>query len=274
MSEPQTHLEVIAPTVEEAVEKGLIELGLTADEVEIDILDPGSRGLFGLGSRQARVRLSLRGTTARPELVRQPEEDMKTVSVDDGEIETGQQFDEPGDYPILMDQDEEDEETEYPEDEELDQTLQVCGDVVRELLAKMKVRAQVHVRYAKPEDERSKQVVWVDVKGSDLSILIGPRAETLNALQYIASLIASKELGHTLPMVVDVEGFRARRSQQLRQLARRMADQAVKTGRRQVLEPMPANERRIIHIELRNNPMVTTESIGEEPRRKVTINPK
>ena len=75
----------------------------------------------------------------------------------------------------------------------------------------MKVRAQVSVHYAKPEDERSKQVVWVDVIGSDLSILIGPKAETLNALQYIAGLIASKEIGHIVSLVVDVEGFRARR---------------------------------------------------------------
>jgi len=117
-------------------------------------------------------------------------------------------------------------------------------------------------------------MAWVDVRGSDLSILIGPRAETLNALQYISGLIVSKEIGRTIPLVVDVEGFRARRIEQLRQLARRMADQAIKTGRRQVLEPMPASERRIIHMELRNHPQVSTESIGEDPRRKVTIIPK
>ena len=270
MSDRLTNLEVIASTVEEAVENGLADLGLTNDDVEVEILDPGSRGLFGLGSRQARVRLTVRGTKVEPDLAipeavfKEPEENgqMETDSELELEktwpaVEMGGQSIEPG-----------------LEDEELDQTLQVCGDVVRDLLRKMKVRAEVSVHYSEPEDERSKQLVWVDVIGSDLSILIGPRAETLNALQYIASLIASKELGHTIPLVVDVEGFRARRIQQLRQLARRMADQAVKTGRRQVLEPMPANERRIIHIELRNNPLVTTESIGEDPRRKVTINPK
>jgi spoIIIJ-associated protein len=74
--------------------------------------------------------------------------------------------------------------------------------------------------------------------------------------------------------MIDVQGYRTRRERQLRQLARRMADQAIHTGRRQVLEPMPANERRLIHIELRDHTEVTTESIGEEPNRKVTINPK
>jgi spoIIIJ-associated protein len=74
--------------------------------------------------------------------------------------------------------------------------------------------------------------------------------------------------------VLDVEGYRNRRETQLRQLARRMADQAIKTGRRQVLEPMPPNERRIIHIELRDHPQVSTESFGDEPHRKVNIIPK
>lgn len=113
----------------------------------------------------------------------------------------------------------------------------------------------------------------VNVNGDDLSYLIGRQAETLNALQYISSLIINKEIGRSIPLIVDVEGYRSRRENQLRQLARRMADQAVATGRRQVLEPMPANERRIVHIALRENPDVSTESIGEEPRRKVTILP-
>ena len=81
-------------------------------------------------------------------------------------------------------------------------------------------------------------------------------------------------MGRSVTLVLDVEGYRQRREQQVRQLARRMAEQAIKTGRRQVLEPMPANERRFVHIELRENSHVTTESIGEEPRRKVTIIPQ
>src|SRR5690606_8738709 len=105
----------------------------------------------------------------------------------------------------------------------------------------------------------------------DLSILIGRRSETLNSLQYISSLIIAKELGEWVPLMIDVQGYRERRERQLRLLARRMADQVVHTGRRQNLEPMPANERRVIHLELRNHDTVTTESVGEEPNRKVTI---
>jgi spoIIIJ-associated protein len=152
--------------------------------------------------------------------------------------------------------------------------LHVARETVEELLERMNVRASVSVRRGEAEDEKDRVPFQVDVRGDDLSILIGPKAETLNALQYIAGLIVSKEIGKSVPLVVDVEGYRARRSQQIRQLARRMAEQAVRTGRRQVLEPMPANERRLVHIELRDHPKVTTESVGDDPRRKVTIVPK
>ena len=111
----------------------------------------------------------------------------------------------------------------------------------------------------------------VEVQGEDLSILIGRRSETLNALQYITSLILSKEVGRWVPLIIDVQGYRARRERQLRVLARRSAEQVVHTGRKITLEPMPANERRVIHLELRDHPDVTTESVGEEPNRKVTI---
>ena len=152
--------------------------------------------------------------------------------------------------------------------------LNVARDTVEDLIKAMKVHARVTVQKGRPEDPQDRIPVQVDIRGDDLSILIGPKAETLNALQYIAGLIISKEIGHSIPLVVDVEGYRMRRSQQIRQLARRMAEQATRTGRRQVLEPMPASERRLVHIELREHADVSTESVGEEPRRKVTIIPK
>lgn len=152
--------------------------------------------------------------------------------------------------------------------------LEVAQRVVGELLERMKVQARLRVRLQPPQEENAQPAVWVEVQGDDLSILIGRRSETLNALQYISSLIVSREMGVWVPLIIDVQGYRARRERQLRILARRMAEQAVLTGRRQVLEPMPANERRIIHLELRDHPDVVTESIGEEPNRKVTIVPK
>ncbi|MEJ2598745.1 MAG: RNA-binding cell elongation regulator Jag/EloR [Anaerolineales bacterium] len=268
MSENRASLEIIAPTVEEAIEKGLEDLGLPQDAVDIEILDSGNRGLFGFGSRQARVRLTIKGA-----------ERSQKVSAPANQDEPSEQSAEPTaaaelptEMPLPVEIKPVSEAQKKVED---DFTLQVARDTVMDLLERMKItHAEVTAQFGEADDAHSKAPVLVDVQGNDLSILIGPRAETLNALQYIAGLIVGKELGHSIPMVVDVEGYRKRREQQIRRLARRVADQAVKTGRRQMLEPMPANERRLVHIELRDNPDVTTQSVGEDPRRKVTIIPE
>jgi len=277
MNDNRTSLEVIAPSVEEAVAKGLADLGLTEDVVDVEVLDGGSKGLFGIGFRQARVRLTIKAASQAMATGMPPDsapaskpEDLASASF---ETEKGSKAGEPAPVaPGLPEKPTMAEPAELSKEEEL--TLHVARETVEELLERMNVRARVSVRRGEPEDDKDRAPVMVDVRGDDLSILIGPKAETLNALQYIVGLIVSKEIGKSVPLVVDVEGYRARRSQQIRQLARRMAEQAVRTGRRQVLEPMPANERRLVHIELRDHPQVLTESIGEEPRRKVTIVPK
>jgi len=113
----------------------------------------------------------------------------------------------------------------------------------------------------------------VDVRGEDLGILIGRRGETLAALQYLTRLIVAKELQQQVAVVIDIEGYRARREQELQRLAVKLADQAVELARTMELEPMPANERRVIHLALRDHPAVRTESVGEGVDRKVTIIP-
>jgi spoIIIJ-associated protein len=254
MNTTRATIEIIAPTIEEAVEKGLADLGLPQEAVDVEILDAGSRGLFGLGSRQARVRLIVKG-----------------VQVSESASDTLAPEVEVDDYP----QEETAPAAQAPISPiEEDDVLRVARETVTDLLEKMKVRAQVVASYGNPDDPKGRIPVQVDVRGDDLNILIGKRSETLNSLQYITNLIVCKELERSISVVIDVEGYRLRRASQLRQLARRMADQAIKTGRRQALEPMPASERRIVHIELREHEGVTTESIGEDPHRKVTIIPK
>lgn len=282
MREKRAILEVIAPTVDEAVEKGLADLGLPAEAVEVEVLDQGSRGLFHLGSRQARIRLTVKTSALDPSASTQttpvikpgviPPSPGKTLPAKPSTSQPEGQVTSVQPAPALTSPDL--ATIAQGGDEEETYELRVARETVSELLEKMKVTAQVTAHYGEPDDKNNRVPMLVDVNGDDLSILIGRRAETLTALQYIAGLIVSKELGHSIPLIVDVEGYRARRENQLRQLARRMAEQVVKTNRRQVLEPMPAGERRIVHIELRNHPDVTTESIGDEPRRKVTIKPK
>ena len=125
----------------------------------------------------------------------------------------------------------------------------------------------------KTSEDDNRKYFSVDIEGDDLSFLIGRRAETLNAIQYMVSLMVSHEYSRWIPIQVDIQNYRSRRERELQKLARRMADQVASTGRRQTLEPMPANERRIIHIELRKRDDVFTESIGEDPNRKVYIHP-
>lgn len=257
MSETRPTIEIIAPTIEEAIATGLNDLGMTEEDVDIEILDEGTRGLFGLGSRQARVRLSIKSPSSSPQIsTTDTLSSMLTPVASDLPEETP----EPENKSRL---------TGEPEDEALNTTR----ETVIELLQRMRVKAQVTAQYGEVDDKRGRIPIHLDIHGKDLSILIGRQAETLNALQYITSLIVGKELGRAITVIVDVEGYRVRREQQVRQLARKMAEQAIKTGRRQVLEPMPANERRFVHIELRKNPEVTTESVGEGSRRKVTIIP-
>jgi spoIIIJ-associated protein len=258
MSQEKTTLEIIAPSVEEAINRGLEQLGLPRESVDIEVLDNGSRGLLGIGGRQSRVRLSIKEAEKAVEPAAVAVKSAASVAPAAAESDNLQFHDVPA--------------AELTEDDK--KAGKVTQDVVLELLERMHVKATVTTRFIEPVDENDDRLVLVDIEGKDLSILLGRRSETLNSLQYITSLIVSKELNRWVPMMIDVQGYRARRERQLRQLGRRMAQQAVETGKRQILEPMPANERRVIHLELRNHPQVTTESTGEEPFRKVTIIPK
>jgi spoIIIJ-associated protein len=145
---------------------------------------------------------------------------------------------------------------------------------VEELLLRMGFRGQVTARWGESVEPPDVRPLLVDVRGRDLQPLIGRRGETLSALQYLTRLIVAKELGTHVAILIDIDGYRARREDQLRRLARRMADQAVETARTMVLEPMSPYERRIIHLELHDHPSVYTESVGEGDRRKVTIIPR
>jgi len=242
MNNKRANLEVIAPTVKEAIQKGLDDLGLPREKVEVEILDEGSSGILGLGSRQARIRISIKSE----ETIEQDEQDESSSK----------------------------EEVQETIEVDEDYALNLAEEIVTDLLQQMKITAQVTAKYGEERENFRFRPIKVDITGNDLSVLIGRRGETLNDLQYITSLIMGKELEHGIPLSIDVEGYRERREQQIRQLARRVAEQVINTQRRQALEPMPPNERRFAHIELENNPDVYTESTGENPYRKVVIYPK
>ena len=117
-------------------------------------------------------------------------------------------------------------------------------------------------------------ILWLTVRGDDLGILIGRRGETLNSLQYLVNLAVNKRRHEHARLVLDVEGYREGREETLTALARKMAEKAVRSGRRVELEPMNPHERRVVHIALQEDKRVDTVSHGEEPYRRVVINPK
>jgi spoIIIJ-associated protein len=289
----KTTLEIIAPTVEEAIAQGLAQLGLTADAVSVEVLDAGNKGLFGLGKPQVRVRLTVVPEggfiTPEPEPIPEPKKEAKKESRR-GETKSSS--------PVLPAAELQGRRTPSPsvvsapttpkaisvrEDApaaaetesqpEHDALLDHTESVVSKLLHLLKLEAQVSAHYG-PAERDGRRNIHVDIRGNDLSVLIGRRSETLSAFQYVASLIVGKQTEQFIQLVVDVEGYRDRREKQLIQMAKRMADQVTKNGRRQTLEPMPSSERRVIHIALRDHPAVRTESTGEEPYRKVVILPK
>ncbi|MBU0702269.1 MAG: protein jag [Chloroflexi bacterium] len=234
-------IEATGADIEAAVEAGLERLGVTRDAVEIEVLDEGSGGVFGLGARQARVRL-----TVKPALA--PALPVESVP--------------PAAEPAAVEDDEKGE-------------AQIAQGVLYELLALMGMEnVRIDVRRAEPAAGEGDPPLVLSVHGPDTDTLVGYRGKTLDALQRITRLIVSQELAGRTWLVVDVGGFKAQREKSLRSLARRLAEQVERTDRTVALEPMPPNERRIIHLTLRDHPHVTTQSVGEDDRRKVTIIPR
>lgn len=153
------------------------------------------------------------------------------------------------------------------ESEERTDVVEVARDVVEALIELMKITADVSVA----QTDNDELPVTLNIEGDDLGVLIGRRGQTLASLQYIVRLIVAEKLKAWVPINVDVAGYKKRRYESLQNLALRLAEQVKRNRRLITLEPMPADERRIIHLALADNPDVTTQSVGEGEMRKVAI---
>ena len=264
-----TTLEIIASTVEEALSQGLSQLGLTADAVSVEVLDSGSKGLFGLGGRQVRVRLTVNPPPGEVIPVSDKPKPAPAKKAESAPKAPREQKPRPEKKPVQ----EAPVIAKKADNGDHDPILDTTEAIVSKLIHHLGMKAQVSAHFDESSSD-DRRTIQVDVRGDDLSALIGRQAETLNAFQYVASLIVGKTTQQWVQLVVDVEGYRSRREKQVRQIALRMVDQVIKTGRKATLEPMTSSERRAIHIELRGHPAVKTESVGEEPHRKVVILPK
>lgn len=153
--------------------------------------------------------------------------------------------------------------------EELRQeAVTLAKEILEELLPLMQVSASVEV---KEPSEEGRAIISLEINGEDLGILIGRRGQTLYSLQYLVYLMVGHRLKAHVPITIDVAGYRERREEALKNLAWRIAERVMDTGQPVPLEPMPASERRVIHLALRDYPGVITQSIGEGDDRKVTI---
>lgn len=257
-------VEVTGPDVETAIADGLAQLGAASKDVIVEVLEEPSRGFLGLGSNNARVRLTRLAPAGLPPVKEAPVSVREDEAAYNSAASDGDYAAEAPDFqaPVLT-----------PVDIAEDEEARVSVETLRELLAQMTITAEINAFYTEAADEDENPPIILQVTGRDLGQLIGRKGETLASLQYITRLIASRDLQRRANIVVDVEGYKARRESRLRSLALRLAIQATQRGRTMALEPMSAYERRIIHITLRDRTDVFTRSIGEGPGRKVTIVP-
>lgn len=294
-------------SVDEAIAEGLAKLGIRSDQADIEVLSRGSRGIFGIGSEPARVRVSRRLATSASQPAKtqtaapapspvadstpnQPQTPAQPPAAAPAQPATG--ADAAVTTPPLPAQpappveekrssrsnllDDDDEEYEQNGDGEAatavseEELTTMAVELLGELVQKMGFEAQV-VPSWHDADDNGERFLLLNIHGNDVSPLIGRRGETLASIQYLVRLMINQRIKRWKNIIVDVEQYKERRVNQLTQLAKRMAEQVAQSGRAVSLEPMPANERRIVHLALRDHPSVYTQSSGEGDRRKVHI---
>lgn len=251
--------EAKAKTMEEAISMGLAQLGASLADVNIEVLDEGKKGVLGiLGSKPYVVRLTMKDDDVEEPVATEEKKPVekteaapvvapvaeKAVAAVAEAVETLQ-----AEKPVFD-----------PESAE-----GKAYDFLTNITEKMGVKVSVNIH----RDEEGN--VRAEMFGDSLGILIGRRGETLDALQYLTSLYINRGQAEYTRITLDNENYRAKREEALRRLANRMANRAVKTGRKVVMEPMNPYERRILHSALQQNDAVTTHSEGEEPNRHVVI---
>lgn len=246
--------------IEEAVKLALIDLKLERDEVDVIVLEEPSKGFFGIGSKLAKVRVVPK---KKEEPVPEPEPEIQETVKEEIKPEIKKNDKKKRDNkkkkekrkPIIP---KEPEENLEPVEEH------AALDFLRETTEKMGLNLDITAK-------KGTNSIYVDIKGKDSGTVIGKRGQTLDAIQYLTSLVVNKENEKYMRVVVDAENYRAKREKTLEQLANRLADKVVRTKKNVRLEPMNPYERKVIHATLQSNPHVTTKSEGEEPYRRVII---
>ena len=264
-------VEASGKTIEDAILQALNRLGRTRDEVEVVVLQEPSRGARGMGVREARVRVYVAAdrAVAHSGAAADPYASDNDLYA---EGEGDEEYEGEGDEEYLGEDRLADELTTaaladvMPEDAT---TEEVAIEALRMILGHMGMQAEVEVRPATGDEPLTLNVQPLGPQ--PLSVLIGRRGETLAALQFVVNMIVSKQAGRRERVVVDAQNYRERREVNLQQMAQRVANQVRQSGAPVMLEAMPPNERRIIHMALAEHEDIATESTGEGEQRRVVV---
>ena len=257
--------EFYAATVDEAVEKASAALGVPSDRLDFEVLDQGSTGFLSIGARDARI------------LVEYPE------SQTDLPLPGGEEEDRPLEYAgergvEPLGEDEPQEATQVPaaqigeEDNDIiaeeapEDLILAVDEFATALIDAMGLDATIDAHDAG-------DAIAVDVATKETGLFIGQKGETIDAIQYLLNVAVYKNRPFAKRIVVDSEGYRQRRIEAIQGMAHRTARRAVRERRSLSLPPMPAAERRVVHLFLKENPKVTTSSEGKEDGRKVVVSP-
>jgi spoIIIJ-associated protein len=255
-----TFLEFEGRTVEKAIEKASDKMNIPVDKIKHDVLSHGSTGIFGLvGVKKAKIRVLIPEDNRRKSIFGNGREDSDTknfirnknakekalnlVNKTFGEIET------------------------EPEKKVSDQLIAEGEEALRKIITYITDDAQI-------ETVRIKKGLQFNIAGSDCALLIGKRGQTLEAIQYLVEKIINKKNGERVRVVIDVEGYLESRKENLEKLANRLAEKAKKIGKPMTIGQMNSHDRRIVHLLLKNDNNVRTQSIGEGHYRKLMIFPK
>lgn len=274
-------IRVSAKTLDDAITEALIQLGVTSDRLEYEVIEKGSAGFLGIGMKQAVIE-------AWKKEEKEPEEDIEKIIREEMSLkpEKNEEKAEPKKEKSQTAKKEklvkekakaekEKKETEpevsapVKEKQELakveEQTIKAVEEFVQDTLKAMNMEVEI----VSSIDEDG--ALCVDMKGEHMGILIGKRGQTLDALQYLANRVANKHQEGYVRVKLDTENYRKRREETLKHLAKNIAHKVKRSRRPVALEPMNPYERRIIHSALQSDPYVTTHSEGEEPYRKVVV---
>ena len=286
-------IRVSAKTLDDAITEALIQLGVTSDRLEYEVIEKGSAGFLGIGMKQAVIE-AWKKEEKEPEIEVSVKEDLSFKKIEEELEETERKEKE---KPVHKKKDNREkkqpakekkeapkkeepakeeekpeeavEETPVKEKQELAKVEEQTIKAVEQFISDTLKAIDMEVEITSSIDEDG--ALCIDMKGDHMGILIGKRGQTLDALQYLANRVANKHQDGYVRVKLDTENYRARREETLKHLAKNIAHKVKRNRRPVVLEPMNPYERRIIHSALQSDPYVTTHSEGEEPYRKVVV---